>query len=161
MFFRKTARRMAALEGYLGHFGADELGYLNDLAVTGLCSPYEHSDKSSLIDLIAFIHTAWAVRTGKVPNTVGDKVGYRGAVRIKLAAIASRLTFKGCGDIWEWLGAFSDYKTWAEVEKSAEDRLGLHLTMLERVDDDPKHASMLPELEAINEAAAWEKHRRV
>jgi hypothetical protein len=155
-----TSDRIEAVEAYLERFEPHELDYMGDLELIDIYMCLDQGqDPYRSVDLVSFIRTIGMAKAGGVQDTPFARSVVRGKVRMKLANATRKLmrnpTFSNSMVL---LGAF---RTGVEPESAEQvDRLGDHVTMLERIYRDPLNAPLLPSLAEIGEAEDWERYWR-
>jgi hypothetical protein len=159
--FRRKIRRDEALEGYLARFDVSELSFLNDLSITSIfmCVQERREDPFPSVNLATYIHSALSCSRDLIRNRPPDLAAARMQLRIVLAKATRELTRNP--EFSTYMRLFSRFRTGVEpTDPNQADRLGQHLTMLERIYTDPRHACLLPGLEAYDEASGWERYWR-
>jgi hypothetical protein len=158
--FGKSLNRTTALEAYLARFNARELAYMNDNAIQGIFFRLlARQDAFPTIDLVSYIHAALQGKAGRIPDTLAGYAAERVRVRTALAKAMTAWKEIDFMEFGERSGP--PFRTGVEPSDAEEERrLGLHVTMLERIYGDQYGANLLPELEAFGEAQAWEQYWR-
>lgn len=149
-----------AMNNYMHRFSAEELGYMSDLSLSDIYPRLQQGvEIHSTIQVSAYLLGAMSAKS----NTSRKHVSVKLKARVNALANITR-SLSGVLNNPSYTSvqnSISPFLTRTELPSYEDFRLGLHLTMLNRIYESPRGANLMPELEAMGEGMAWESHWRL